>query len=159
MIVFLITKLDRILLIFVIAVGILRSFLWFLLLCFTLIRWMYTQNLCYMKHPSAPFMGSLTSFGHPLMGSCNSWWCVHAINTINGTILFVIVTGTMPSRSHAQDLYESVSIYWLLRVTEKKKSSLVPCSPCKDDSNDVLHYILTLSFPLQKLRKEKKSSK
>ena len=50
------------------------------------------------------------------------------------------------------NLFLSSSGYVLER---KKNSSLVPCSPCKDDSNDMLHYILTISLPLQKLRKEK----
>ena len=53
------------------------------------------------------------------------------------------------------NLFLSNSCYMFQRKTN---SSPVSCSPCKDDSNDVLHYILTLSFPLQKLRKEKKSS-
>ena len=53
------------------------------------------------------------------------------------------------------NLFLSNSCYMFQRKTN---SSPVSCSPCKDDSNDVLHYILTTSLPLQKLRKKKKSS-
>ena len=37
----------------------------------------------------------------------------------------------------------------------RKISSLVPFSPCKDDSNDMLHFMLAISLLKEKLRKEK----
>ena len=69
-------------------------------------------------------------------------------------IKFVAVAFTIPGYQWTStNLFLSNSCYVLQR---RKKSSLVSCSPCKDDSNDVLHYILTISLSLQKLRKEKK---